>query len=227
MFSEPGKAAEPLAEARRMFLEMLHLAEQLWSEVQPCQGPAGVSEERLAEARSADKNSNKLERSMRKLLVEHLAFNSQDAAPCLILMSVGKDGERVVDLCRDYLSLGLLLKGSLDDNFATDIQAAELIIAKELQRTQKAFAEHLEADALAIVEEEKAFIAQLHNIEIRLLNSSELSVQQVVMVDRALMNLSRIRAHLANIASTVVFPLHRIDFAKRSFVRDAKRDIQP
>ena len=61
------------------------------------------------QARDIDKASNTTERSIRKLLIETLSFERSDAPLCLILMSVAKDGERMIDECRNLIEVGDIL----------------------------------------------------------------------------------------------------------------------
>ena len=58
---------------------------------------------------------NKLERRIRKMIVQHLAFQpGKDANYCLILMSVVKDAERLGDYCKNLYQVSEFLQKPID-----------------------------------------------------------------------------------------------------------------
>lgn len=222
LFSSPEHEHPLIKEATDSFLEMLDLGVQMLDKVSPSIMDHDVSSELLAEARSIDKSTNKLERSVRKLLVEHLAFDNKAAPTCLVLMSVIKDAERLVDECRNIIDLSTLLNKALPDQYRTVVADKTAEIKVMLQQTRDAFATQNEEQALALVEGEKPFIATLKPTQDQLLDDDNISSREAIVCARALLLIHRIAAHLSNIASTVVFPVHQIDFAKRKFVEEAK-----
>ena len=50
-------------------------------------------------------------------------------------------------------------------------------------------------------------------------------LDRLTLTSRAFHIIQRMRAHLGNIASTVVFPVHQIDFAAQKFVNAAKQRL--
>lgn len=226
LFSSPENKQPLLTEATNHFLEMLDLGIQMLEKVQPSIMDHSVSDELLSEARSIDKSTNKLERKVRKLLIEHLSFDNHAASTCLILMSVIKDAERLVDECRNLIDLSTLLNKPLPDQYRSMIADKTGDVKDLMVKTRKAFAEQDEATALEIVEDEKPFQAAIKPTQDQLLDDDNLSSREAIVCARALRLVHRIAAHLSNIASTVVFPVHQIDFAKRAFVEEAKNRIE-
>ncbi|NRA40418.1 MAG: hypothetical protein HRU15_19900 [Planctomycetes bacterium] len=210
-----------VAQATEQFLEMLDLGHSLLEKAQPFLLDKDVSDELIAEVRSIDKSTNKLERAVRKLLVEHLAFDKQDAPTCLILMSVVKDAERLVDECRNLLDLATLVHDPVPDEYKNAIVENCQAVKDIMKITRDAFAANDENKALELVETEKPFIASMKPIQDKILDDSGLNSRQAVVASRSFRVIQRIRAHLANIASTVVFPVHQIDFAKKKYVAEA------
>lgn len=215
-----------VAQATEQFLEMLDLGHTLLEKAQPHLLDKDVSDELLAEARSIDKSTNKLERAVRKILVEHLAFDKQDAPTCLILMSVVKDAERLVDECRNLLDLATLVHDPVPEEYKKAIVENCNAVKDIMKSTRDAFANNDEARALELVETEKPFISAMKPIQDKILEDTQLNPRQAVVAARSFRVIQRIRAHLANIASTVVFPVHQIDFAKRKYVEAAKERLQ-
>lgn len=220
-----GKAASLLLDARNELLASMEQAQELLTNSLPHLLQAGDATEMVARARCVDKLANKAERSVRKLLVEHLAFERSDAPACLVLMSVAKDVERLVDECRNLVDLSLLVQEAMPEYYRAELQQLGERVRDDLDRSRRAFADNDETSALTLVEGEKPFRGELTQVTDRLLDDESLGVRRAVLAWRAFRSLHRVRAHIGNIASTVVFPVHRIDFAKRAYIREARRDL--
>ncbi len=222
IFLGGGESTDLLVQARNTFLTMLDSAERLLIKEQNHVLGGHPPQEILDEARSVDKASNRLEREVRKLLVEHLAFAAHDGPACLVLMSVAKDAERFVDECRSLLLLDYLLIDGIPEAYCRSLNDRQNVLIELLRRTRAVFASDDEAGAIAILEDEKPSNRMLAAEQEAVLDDAELSVRQGVAIYQALYQIQRMRSHLANIASTVVLPLHQIDFAKRRFIEEAK-----
>ncbi len=122
LFGSSRRQYSLVAEATRHFLEMLDLGLSLLEKTQPHLLDKGVSETLLKEARDIDKSTNRLVRTVRKILIAHLAFNKQDASACLILMSVVKDAERLVDECRSLQNLATQIEDPVPDEYTRQYQ---------------------------------------------------------------------------------------------------------
>jgi len=214
-----------LTQARDEFLEILDSAAQLLEQAKPSLLATDAPGELLERARSIDKASNRLVRSIRKLLVEHLSFAAHDAPACLILMSVAKDAERMIDECRNLVELRDRVERPVPAELVAKLRELIQEIIDLVRRTRTIFAANDERGALAVVEGEKPFIERLKQLQDPALEEDGLDAQQAVALYRAFHGIQRLQAHLANIASTVVLPVHRIDFAKRSFVEEARSEL--
>jgi phosphate uptake regulator len=225
LFSGESTSSGLLVDATERFLSMLAQAHELLAAAGPHLLDQSAPEDLLTRARDVDKASNKAERDIRKMLIEHLSFSHADGPACLVLMSVAKDGERLIDECRNLLESRTLLKQPVPAQYAAELRTVTGEVTGILESTRSAFAANDAKAALELVEGEKPFIDKLQAIYDRLLDDESLSPRQAIVISRAFRYVQRIRAHLANIASTVVFPVHRIDFAKRSFVEDAREEL--
>ncbi|MBF0199561.1 MAG: PhoU domain-containing protein [Planctomycetes bacterium] len=225
LFKATPDSSVLLLEARDLLLEMLDKSDQLLVMGLPTLLNKDQNQGLLDTARSIDKDTNRLERSIRKILVEHLSFDISDAPACLVLMSVAKDAERMTDLLRDVIGLGLLSTEDLPEKYLTPIREMYSDIEKDLKTTRSAFADNLAEKAFELVEGEKPFNRLANEFISGVLDDNELNSRQIVVADRACSALIRLRAHLGNIASTVVFPVHRIDFVKKQFIHEAKEEL--
>lgn len=225
LFGSDNQPTQLMQDANALCLDMLTEARDLLQQIQPQLFAPEVPDELRQTARTIDKASNKRERSIRRMLVEALAFDQSDAPAGLVLMSVAKDCERLIDECRNLAEAGALLDAPLPELYqeATSNRLQDLVAL--LERTHACCLTNDERAAVDLVESEKPFISQLQVWQDRLLDDDGLSRRQAVALARGLRYLHRIRAHLANIASTVIFPVHQIDFAKRKFLAEAKERL--
>ena len=118
LFGSGRSQSSLVIQATNHFLEMLDLGESLLEKAQPHLLDKNADNQLLKEARDIDQSTNKLVRAVRKILIAHLAFNKQDASSCLILMSVVKDAERLVDECRSLLQLGTLIEDPVPEEYS-------------------------------------------------------------------------------------------------------------
>lgn len=225
LFGSSRSQSSLVVQATNQFLEMLDLGQSLLEKAQPNLLDKNADANLLKEARDVDKSANKLVRAVRKILINHLAFNKQDASTCLILMSVVKDAERLVDECRSLLELATLIEDPVPEEYRNAISENCAAVIEILVNTRAAYAANDEAKALDLVETEKPFIESMKPMRDKILDDTSLSSRQAVVTSRAFHIIQRIRAHLGNIASTVVFPVHQIDFAKQKFVNAAKQRL--
>ncbi|TVR16370.1 MAG: hypothetical protein EA401_01495 [Planctomycetota bacterium] len=214
-----------LLQARAQLLTSLDESKTLLGEIVESIPEATFADDLEQRARSVDKASNKAEREIRKLLVEHLSFRSFDVPAGLVMMSVAKDMERLVDEVRNLSEVGLALVADLDVTYRQRLHALAQEVFESMDRTCQAFRDNNEALALDLVEHEKPYIARVHELGDAVQADEGLGVKRAVLLSRGIHVLHRLRAHLSNIASTIVFPVHRIDFAKRSYVRQARQEL--
>jgi phosphate uptake regulator len=162
---------------------------------------------------SCDILINKTERKIRKQIVEHLSIRPKtDLVACLVLMSVVKDAERIGDYCKNLYDVWRLYGGTLKPgeftNILTELQG-ELL--ETFGKVIKAFAEEDETLGHEVVENEMRFGKRLEDALVAIANSS-ISTKSAVCYTLACRHLKRISAHLGNIASSVIMPVHKIDY---------------
>ncbi len=214
-----------LAEAHSLFVDMLDEAGVILDEGMPHLLSPDMPSDMLTKARAIDKQSNRQEREIRKRLVEYLAFAPTHAPLGLVLMSAAKDAERLIDECRGLLSLSTDITSPIPDSYRQTISERTATIHTLIAQTRKAWADNDRKQALELVEGEKPFLTAIDAVQNHIMDDASLDLRQGVIIIQALLGIKRLRAHLANIASTVIMPLHRIDFAKRKFVEEARREI--
>ncbi len=157
---------------------------------------------------------NKAERAVRKAIISHLAVNPRsDTAFCLILMSVGKDAERVGDYCKNIMDLPDYHTIGEDRNQVTqELQRIHEAVGKLFPKVVAAFRESDEEAGGELVRAEREVTVPCDDIIEQVLASSGLSNRQAVAYTLLARFYKRIAAHLGNIASSLVMPVHKLDY---------------
>ena len=201
-----GQINDMLGSARRMF--DLAAGALLMD-----QSPTEVSEEVWA----LDKQLNKTERSIRRELLIHGTVRGAevDQGLMLVYMSITKDIERIGDYCKniwDLANLGVDLRSGSD--------------ADELKRHATEVADLLTEGAEAFINQDSNAVHQLipriQALEAHFDEHVDTNLKSekpgYVAAPRALLfrHLKRIASHSSNVLSSVVMPVDRLDFYKKS-----------
>jgi phosphate transport system protein len=161
-----------------------------------------------------DRRINHLQRKVRKQLVEHLAMAPGSDVPIsLILMSITKDAERLGDYCKNLLEvaeamerpLGLGSRGTELVRLLDEVERLFGPVAAATMKSDKAGAAEAVARGRKIASECDALIDDLIG--------SDVPTREAVLLALSARYLKRIALHLTNVASSVVQPLHRLDYA--------------
>ncbi len=160
-----------------------------------------------------DRRINHLQREIRKQLVEHLTLSpGSDVTISLVLMSITKDAERLGDYCKNLLEVAETMKSPLGKGhygdritqLMADVEALFDPIATATVKSDKAMAE-------SAVEAGRKLAVRCNGLIDDLLKS-EIPVREAVLLALSARYLKRITLHLTNVASSVVMPLHRLDY---------------
>ncbi|MBN1871815.1 MAG: hypothetical protein JW800_04500 [Candidatus Omnitrophica bacterium] len=162
---------------------------------------------------SVDKKVNKLEKEIRKRIVEHLSVQpTVDVPACLLMMSVVKDSERIGDYCKNLYEVTELLKSPLDKKKFKDLfNNIDEEIKKEFKKTRQAFTNSDEELAREVLSLETVIVKRCDSI-VRKLAASSLKTNEAVCLALIARYFKRIAAHLANIGSSVILPISDLDF---------------
>lgn len=161
-----------------------------------------------------DVEVNKLERAIRKQVVAHLsvAGNKLDLPYCLRLMSLVKDVERLGDYAKNLSELIDIHAGALPKDGVTD----ELL---EIRRgVEEAFA--AAADILNASDSERAVdfirkgrdVAHRCDMLIQRIARSSYDAATATVMALATRYYKRFSGHVLNVLSSVVMPLHKLDY---------------
>jgi len=161
-----------------------------------------------------DKRINHLQRKIRKQLVAHLALAPGSDVPIsLTLMSITKDAERVGDICKNLLEVAEAAKTPICSGGAYGERVRELLAEGEalFEPTVRGTINSDKDTAFGAVESARN-LARKCDAMIDDLMRDELPTRDAVLLTLLARYLKRISLHLSNIASSVVMPLHRLDY---------------
>ena len=156
---------------------------------------------------------NKLERSIRRRIVEHLTLQpTVDTSMCLCLMSVVKDAERIGDYTKNLFEVIELLEKPIDrptfDTYFNGMNDNLLTLFKD---TKKAFVQEDDARAKATYQLESKLVKECDDILMKLA-ASNLTTNEGVCYTLIARYFKRVAAHLVNISTSVVLPVDQLDY---------------
>lgn len=172
-------------------------------------------EDEKADIYSRDKEVNKKEREIRRLLVEHLGINpSSDASGCLALMSMVKDAERIGDYSKNIFDLAVMVNGDSDKfMYKEKIVSIHENVDTSLKSLKKAFMNSDENIAKEIISRYEP-TKKGCNIILKDLFEQDIPKQKALITVLLARYLKRINSHVSNVASGIILPLDQIDFVR-------------
>jgi len=208
------KRIDLLRQALDDFISMIDNVEAMFR----CSTDALFGARKVVDARETlyktDIQVNITEREIRKRLVEHLAVNPRGDAPaCLILMSAAKDMERGGDYCKNLLEVAdMLHRPMMESKYADDLRELSDRVSETFSKARKAFAEDDQTLGHEVIVEEIKIAKRSDAMVEKVATDEELGANEAVCLALAFRFLKRVNAHLGNVASSVVMPLHKIDY---------------
>jgi phosphate transport system protein len=176
-------------------------------------GPTKLTQEAKDAIYATDIEINRLQRNIRKQLVEHLvAATGTDVPVCLVLMSVSKDAERVGDMCKNILEVAEAMGGPLrNDRYGERFRKLLAETEALFEPTVEAFRTSDKDLGRKAVESGRALAKECDHVIDDLIEDS-LPCREAVLYTLLARHVKRIDSHLSNIATSVVMPFHRLDY---------------
>ena len=172
---------------------------------------------------ATDVRVNKTERNIRRQIVEHLAIlPGGDVPACLVLMSIVKDAERIGDYCKNLYEIPAVLgKGLPVEVLDAEARGVYVRIVDVFARTKTALLEGDTELAREIMDGAKALAREIDEKVVDVAGS-DLPVRVAVCRALALRYMKRVHAHLCNISSSLVQPVHKLDYLDEGPLRPPK-----
>ena len=160
-----------------------------------------------------DKNVNRLQKSIRTRIIEHLSLQpSVDVAACLLLMSVVKDAERLGDYAKNLFEITEFQTKPIDRAlFSEYFNEVDKKVLELFEQTKEAFIE-TDVDIASSTWDYEKKIAKGCDEIVAKVAKSNLTVNEAVCYALIARYFKRIVAHLVNIATSVILPLSDLDY---------------
>jgi phosphate uptake regulator len=208
------RGAGLLSKAMDEFVEMLEVchwmyeraATSLWEETNVLEYKKAVREK--------DIQVNKMERQIRKRIIEHLAIRpGTGASQSLVLMSVVKDAERLGDYAKNLVEVSEYHTTYKDDNELIPLfKGIQGEIEEMYRRVGRAFRDSDEKEGQRIISDMTAVTRKCDRLIEKILDFQELTVRQAVCYALLARYYKRFAAHLGNIGTSLVMPAHKLDY---------------
>ena len=173
-----------------------------------------ASPEERTQIYKQDVKVNKLERKIRKQVIAHLSIagNSADVPYSLLLMSLVKDVERIGDYAKN-LAETLDVSGAIlpDDDTVAELREIRNGIEGTFEAVAEVFAQSDEEEAVALIRQGRDMSHRCDAL-INRIAKGDYDAATTVAVTLGTRFYKRIGAHLLNILSGVVMPLHKLDY---------------
>jgi phosphate uptake regulator len=162
-----------------------------------------------------DRTINRAEQEIRGTIVTHLSVgNTDDLAPCLMMMNVVKDAERIGDLCKNIFEVGKFYADPFEhEEFSRPLDEIRATVGEMFALTRKTFLEHTKGDAREVIQEGRDTGNKCDLLIQQLLRRHEnIAPHEAVAYVLLARHYKRVAIHLSNIATSVVSPVPLLDF---------------
>lgn len=209
------RSDEPIAEMGELFSEMLkHTHEMTLQAGDIYFSESPPSPEHRTQIYKRDVQVNKLEREVRKRVIAHLSLQgtSSSLPYCLLLMSLVKDAERLGDYAKNLSEVRELHPEPLPENeFVGELREIREGVESAFGVTAEVFAIADRERAVALIREGRALAHRCDALLARVARS-DYSAKTAIAVVLGARFYKRIGAHVLNVLSSVVMPLHKLDY---------------
>ncbi len=221
------RSEQPLKEMGQNFARMMKVTYEMTIEAGNIYfAPAAPPEERSSIYRR-DIEVNKLERTIRKQVIAHLSLKgSSPSLPyCLLLMSLVKDAERIGDYAKNLSEVREYHPGPLpDDDCVAELQSIRAGVEKAFSVTAEVFAASDHERAVALIREGRTLTHRCDMLVSRVAGS-EYGARDATAIVMGTRFYKRIAAHVLNILTSVVMPLHKLDYYDEAELRQDEADL--
>lgn len=212
------RKGDPMEALASRFRDMLRLLQQMSHIVKGHIFDQDLSLEQRSKVYKLDIQVNKLERSIRKRVVSHVTLGRDHVPYCLLLMTLVKDAERIGDYWKNISEVSTLGAGKIPDGeLKTELQ--EIIdLAMTLMDDLVPILDASDRDRTEeLLQTSRLMGKRCDQLLVELTKSNFSAAETTAMVLLTRFH-KRIIGHSFNILSSVVMPLHKVDFYDEQFL---------
>lgn len=205
-------SVDPIKPITLEFMEMLEHTRTMSQRVHPHLFDQELNPIDSKEVYDLDVKVNKLERSIRKRIINHLNLSNDKVSYCLLMMSIIKDAERMGDYLKNIYEVRALTGAYIPpSHFRAELESVIALVVETLNATPDIIA-HEDVEGATKHLQAGRSSAQKCDKLLSELAQSDLSAAEVTSMVLLTRFHKRLGAHLLNILSSVVMPLHKLDF---------------
>lgn len=219
------RSERPLEEMGENFERMLGLAHEMTLEAGALFFAPDAPPDGRASIYERDIRVNKMERTIRKQVIAHLSVRgSTPSLPyCLLLVSLVKDVERLGDYAKNLSEVREYHPGPLpDDDCVHELQAIREGVERAFEVTAEVFAASDHERAVALIREGRTLTHRCDMLVARVA-ASGYGARDATAIVMATRFYKRLAAHVLNVLSSVVMPLHKLDYYDEDEIPEAGR----
>jgi phosphate transport system protein len=171
----------------------------------------------------ADVQVNMMERTIRKEVIAHLSVRGNTASLpyCLLLMSLVKDVERIGDYAKNLSEVQEYDPGSLpDDDVVAELREIRGGVESAFAVTADVFNQSDRERALALIKLGRDLTHRC-DLLVKRIAASDYGAGTTTATVLGARYYKRIAAHVLNVLSSVVMPLHKLDYYDESEIARA------
>ena len=205
---------DPLQAIGEQFERMLTLTQEMTLAAGQVAFGGDASPLRRTEIYQRDVEVNQLERAIRKRVVAHLSIPGSrvDVPQCLLLMSLAKDVERLGDYAKNLSELAEIQAGPLpDDEIVDELLEIRSGVEAAFRAASEIFRSSDREQALKMIQHGRD-IAHRCDALIGRIGQTGYGGETTSALVLATRYYKRIGGHVLNVLSSVVMPLHKIDY---------------
>ena len=164
--------------------------------------------------RERDIQVNQLERKIRRQVITHLAIpgNEADTPYSLLLMSLAKDVERLGDYAKNLSELIEIRSQPLPSGVTlNELQAIRLGVEHAFRLSSGVFVKSKKDHALELIEQGREMARRCDRLIVDIGHGDYDAATTAVLI-LGTRYYKRIGGHVLNILSSVVMPLHKVDY---------------
>ncbi len=221
------RAESPLQKMASNFSEMLTISRELVEKAGEAFFKRSISPEERTWLQKKDVRVNKLERRIRKQVIFHLSIDGKtpDLPYCLLLMSLVKDVERIGDYAKELATLADMPcatypKGPLFDELKEIRAGVEADYRSAVEVVQSADRER----AVELIHCGRDTVDRCEQL-IQRIAQSDHTAGEAVILTLGTRFYQRIAGHVLNLLSSVVVPLHKLDYYDEKDIAKAEKRL--
>ena len=208
------RASDPLREMGEKFGSMLELTLEMNIAAGQLFFGESDGDTESKRIRERDIQVNQLERKIRRHVITHLALpgNEADTPYSLLLISLAKDVERLGDYAKNLSELIEIRSKPLPSGVTlNELQAIRLGVEHAFRLSSEVFGKSKKAQALELIEQGREMARRCVQLIVDI-GHGDYDASTTAVLILGTRYYKRIGGHVLNILSSVVMPLHKVDY---------------